>query len=161
MNKTTITQQLINRRTEDGNWLQGCDHTTMLLNPKNRNSIIEKCCKEILENEISFDSIACCGISGLLIAPVVAEKIKKNLIVVRKKNDTRYSPFQYEGVIPKTYIIIDDLVCSGKTIKHIMNTIQEDCPNAKCFGVYCFLKDKCAYKTDKTLCKKELGIEYL
>ena len=43
------------------------------------------------------------------------------------------------------YIIVDDLICSGETVKHIINTISEDCPNAKCLGVYCFLKDKKQY----------------
>ena len=161
MNNMTTTQQLINRRTDDGNWLQGCDHTTLLLNPRTKNRIINQSCEDLYENGVYFDSIACCGISGLLVAPIVAEKIKKNLIIVRKKNDTRYSPFQYEGVVPKRYIIIDDLICSGKTVNHIIETIQEDCPNAKCVGIYCFMKDKCAYRLDASLCKKELGIEYL
>lgn len=155
------TQQLLNRRTDDGNWLQGCDHTTVLLNPRIKREIINNCCKDLESNEIYFDSIACCGISGLLVAPIVAENIKKNLVIVRKKNDKRYSPFQYEGVVPNNYIIIDDLICSGKTVKHILDTISEDCPNAKCVGIYCFLKDKCAYKLDNSLCKRDLGIEYL
>lgn len=155
------TQQLLNRRTDDGNWLQGCDHTTVLLNPRIKREIINNCCNDLKNNEICFDSIACCGISGLLVAPIVAENIKKNLVIVRKKNDKRYSPFHYEGVIPKSYIIIDDLICSGKTIKHIIKTIQEDSPMSKCVGVYCFLKDKCAYRADGDLCKRELGVEYL
>jgi hypothetical protein len=42
-----VTQQLINRRTADGKWLQGCDHTAILLNPKTRNKIIEQAISEI------------------------------------------------------------------------------------------------------------------
>jgi orotate phosphoribosyltransferase-like protein len=154
-------QQLINRRTEDGKWLQGCEHTTILLNRKIKNKIIYQTTSDLKNNEIYFDSIVCCGISGLLVAPIVADNLKKNLVIIRKKNDKRYSPFQYEGVVPQNYIIVDDLICSGETVKHIINTISEDCPNAKCLGVYCFLKDKCAYRLDPMLCKRQIGIEYL
>ena len=159
--QTPVSEQLINRRTEDGSWLQGCDHTTILLNPKIRNKIILQCVDVLRSYSDNFDSIACCGISGLLVVPQISELLKKNIIVVRKKNDKRYSPFQYEGVVPKKYVIIDDLICSGKTVKHIIKTISDDCVRAECIGIYCFLKDKCAYKSDHPLCKRDLGIEYL
>ena len=159
--QTSLSEQLINRRTEDGNWLQGCDHTTMLLNHKIRNKIIFQCIEHLKNTEKDFDSIACCGTSGLLIVPQVCEILKKNIIIIRKKNDKRYSPFQYEGVIPKKYLIIDDLICSGNTVKHITNVVKEDCPRSQCIGIYCFMKDKCAYRTNNELCKRDLGIDYL
>lgn len=154
-------EQLINRRTENGGWLQGCDHTTILLNPKIRNKIIFQCIDDLKKHFSKFDAIACCGTSGLLVVPQITELLKKNIIVVRKKNDQRYSPFEYEGVVPRKYLIIDDLICSGKTVKHIINTISEDCPRSECVGIYCFMKDKCAYRSSQELCKRDLGIEYL
>ena len=156
-----VTQQLINRRTADGRWLQGCDHTAILLNPKTRNKIIEQAISEIKKTQISFDTIACCGISGLLVVPQIAEKLHKNTIVIRKANDKSYSPFHYEGVMPNKYLIIDDLICSGKTVKHILSTIKDDCSIAECLGIYCFLKDQCASRTNPSLCKRDLGINYI
>ncbi len=156
-----FAQQLINRRTDDGKWLQGCDHTTLLLNHKIRNKIIFKCVQYFKKAKLDFDTIACCGTSGLLVVPQISEILKKNILVVRKANEKRYSPFQYEGPIPNKYVIIDDLICSGKTIKHILHTIKEDCPRSLCIGVYSFFKDKCAYRTNNSLCKRDLGIEYL
>ena len=114
---TTFAKQLINRRTEDGKWLQGCDHTTLLLNPKIRNKFIAQSIKDLTKHINKFDSIVCCGVSGLLVVPTISEIIKKNIVVVRKENEKRYSPFQYEGVVPSNYIIIDDLICSGDTVK--------------------------------------------
>ncbi len=157
----TFAKQLIDRRTDDGKWLQGCDHTTLLLNHKIRNKIIFKCIQHFKKAALDFDTIACCGTSGLLVVPQISEILKKNMLVVRKANEKRYSPFQYEGPIPNKYIIIDDLICSGKTIRHILNTIKEDCPRSLCIGVYSFFKDKCAYRTNNSLCKKDLGIDYL
>jgi len=156
-----FAEQLINRRTEDGKWLQGCDHTTLLLNHKIRNKIIFQCMNDLKNIDFSFDTIACCGTSGLLVVPQISELLKKNILVVRKKKEKRYSPFQYEGPIPNKYIIVDDLICSGKTVKHIIYTIKEDCPRAECIGVYSFFKDKCAYRTNSSLCKRDLGIDYL
>lgn len=159
--QTNATKQLINRRTEDGRWLQGCDHTAILLNPKTRNKIIEQAILDIKKSKISFDTIACCGISGLLVVPQIAEKLHKNTIVIRKINDKSYSPFHYEGVMPHKYIIVDDLICSGKTVKHIISTIKTDSDIAECMGVYCFLKDQCSYRTNNSLCKRDLGIKYI
>ena len=50
-----------------------------------------------------------------------------------------------EGVTPFRYVIVDDLVCSGYTIQHIKSTIYEDCPKARCVGVYCYMPEECAY----------------
>jgi len=154
-------QELLNRRTENGQWMQGCEHTTSLLNKNVRNKVIFDAIESLIKIEKQFDTIACCGTSGLLVVPQISEILKKNILVVRKRNEQRYSPFAYEGAVPEKYIIIDDLICSGKTVKHIINTISEDCTRAKCLGVYVFFKDKCAYKADISLCKRDLGIEYL
>lgn len=155
----SLSKDLINRRTHDGQWMQGCEHTTSLLNSTVRNKVIFNTI-DILR-KLNFDTIACCGTSGLLVVPQISEILKKNIIVIRKKNEKRYSPFDYEGVVPKNYVIVDDLICSGDTVKHIIKLIKLECPKAKCIGVYTFFKDKCAYRKDKSLCKKDLGIDYL
>lgn len=154
-------ENLIYRRTDTGQWMQGCEHTTSLLNTKFRNKTIFEIVNRLKQLNNNFDTIACCGTSGLLVVPQVSEILKKNILIIRKKKEKRYSPFAYEGAVPRNYVIVDDLICSGSTIKHILNTIQEDCPMAKCLGVFCFLKDKCAYSKDPELCKKKLGIDYL
>lgn len=154
-------QNLIHRRTDTGQWMQGCEHTTNLLNTTYRNQIINETVDRLTELYNDFDTIACCGTSGLLVVPRVCEILKKNILIVRKKKEKRYSPFSYEGAVPKNYVIVDDLICSGSTIKHIINTIQEDCPTSNCIGVYIFFKDKCAYNNNSILCKKDLGINYL
>lgn len=160
--KSCVTT-LAKRKTKDGKWIQGCDHTAALLNPKTRNKIIFDCINNLKKYNLDFDTIACCGTSGLLVVPQITEILEKNILVVRKKNEKRYSPFQYEGPVPNNYLIIDDLICSGSTIKHILKTIKEDCPNSECIGVYCFMKEKCAYSFDggNDLCKKHIGIRYL
>lgn len=157
------SDSIIHRKTNDGKWIQGCDHTSILLNHKKRNEIINNAIKDIKEAKLSFDTIACSGVSGMLVAPRISEILNKNIMIIRKENERRYSPFQYEGVVPSRYIIVDDLICSGKTIRHILKTIREDCVRSECIGVYCFLKDKCSYGSESgaDFCKRDLGVKYL
>jgi adenine/guanine phosphoribosyltransferase-like PRPP-binding protein len=145
----TLQQELDDfRRTADGKVIQGASHTCRVLNHKSRNSVIIKAVCDLRKISNQFDSIACCGVSGLMVVPQIAELLDKHIVVIRKKNEKSYSDFPMEGVTPFRYIIVDDLVCSGSTIKHIKNTIHEDCPKAQCVGVYCYMPDECAYRSD-------------
>ena len=151
------------RKTNDGKYIQGCEHTCQVLNHKNRNKVIITAVCDLRKVE-SFDSIVCCGISGLLVAPQIAEILNKHLVVVRKENDKCYSDFGIEGVAPYRYIIIDDLICSGKTVQHIQNTIKEEHPRATCVGIYCYLPTESAYSADNDgskLCYRDLGANLL
>ena len=136
------------RLTKDGKVIQGASHTCKVLNHKVRNGIIIKAVCDLRKIKDSFDSIVCCGISGLMVAPQIAELLDKHIVVIRKAKEKCYSDFPMEGVTPFRYIIIDDLVCSGSTIKHIKNTIYEDTPKAQCIGVYCYMPEECAYRED-------------
>jgi len=136
------------RRTDDGDIIQGASHTCMVLNHKNRNKIIIKAVCDLRKIADTFDSIACCGVSGLMVVPQIAELLNKNIVVVRKPDEKRYSSFYIEGVSPFRYIVVDDLICSGDTFKWIRQTIYEDNPKAICNGLYCYIPDECAYTTE-------------
>lgn len=135
------------RRTEDGKVIQGASHTCRVLNHKVRNKIIIKAVCDLRKLKDQFDSIVCCGISGLVVAPQISEILNKHLVIIRKPNEKCYSEFPMEGVTPFRYVIVDDLICSGSTIKHIKNTIYEDTPKARCVGLYCYMPEECAYTT--------------
>ncbi len=151
------------RRTSDGKYIQGCSHTCHVLNHKTRNKIIIQAVCKLRKIETTFDSIACCGVSGLMVVPQIAELINKNIIVVRK-GERCYSEFRTEGVAPFRYIILDDLICSGSTVKYIKKILKDEYPRSICQGVYCYLPNECAYKDDEDgsrICKRDLGIPLL
>jgi len=137
------------RRTPDGKIIQGAAHTSRVLNHKYRNGVIIKAVCSLRKIEKDFDSIACCGVSGLMVVPQIAEILNKNIIIVRK-DERRYSEFYLEGVSPSRYVIVDDLICSGLTIKRIINSIEEDTPRAKCIGVYFYLGEECAFNASNS-----------
>ena len=151
------------RKTSDGKYIQGASHTCHVLNHKVRNKIIIKAVCDLRNIADSFDSIACCGVSGLMVVPQIAELLNKHILIVRK-DEKRYSEFRTEGVAPFRYVVIDDLICSGTTIKNITNNIKEEYPRAKCIGVYCYLPEECGYSADKQgskLCETDLGMPLL
>ena len=148
------------RRTPDGKIIQGCSHTSRILSHKYRNKIIMDSYCALRDKDIMYDSIACCGTSGLMVVPQIAELLKKNIIVVRKELNG-YSDFMVEGARAIRYIIIDDLICSGTTAKHIIDNINEEMPKAECIGIWSYMKDQCIYRTTPELCRKNLGVPYL
>ena len=151
------------RKTQDGKYIQGASHTCHVLNHKERNSIIIKAVCKLRKITDSFDSIACCGISGLMVVPQIAELLNKHIIIVRKQEKC-YSEFRTEGVAPFRYIIVDDLICSGQTIKNIKKTLKEEYARSHCVGAYCYLPNECSYRNTmegSKLCLKELGIPLL
>ena len=152
------------RRTPDGKIIQGAAHTCMVLNHKVRNKIIIKAVCDLRKINNEFDSIVCSGVSGLIITPQVSEILNKHLIIVRKKNEERYSEFTVEGTNPGRYIILDDLICSNNTVKHIMKSIKEESTRSICIGAYFYLPEECSYKHNADgdkLFKKDLGIKLL
>lgn len=93
--------------------------------------LIPKLIKKL--KKYDFDSIAFTGMSGALVAPIVAIKMNKPLIMVRKEQDTdNHSHKKVEGFIDaKKYVIIDDCIASGKTRNHIKKMVKKFAPNAK------------------------------
>lgn len=71
-----------------------------------------------------FDTIVFRGMSGTLIAPSVADILGKNMVVVRK-SDGSHSSYVIEGFMDlKNYVIIDDLIFSGSTVRTILESIH-------------------------------------
>jgi adenine/guanine phosphoribosyltransferase-like PRPP-binding protein len=148
-------------RLTNGGVIQGASHTCHVLNHKERNRIIIKTVCDLRKISNDFDSIVCCGVSGLMVVPQIAELLNKNILIVRK-NEKRYSQFRTEGIAPVHYVVIDDLVCSGTTIKHITSIIKDEYTRARCIGAYMYLPEECAYKTDTSkLFERDFGFPFL
>lgn len=72
-----------------------------------------------------FQAIAYRGESGGLVAPALAMTMKKNLIMVRKRTDNCHSNQIVEGSECDGYVIVDDLICHGDTIKDIVKKVTK------------------------------------
>jgi hypothetical protein len=84
-----------------------------------------------------FDSIAFTGMSGACTAPTLALRLNKELIMVRKDNDTDcHEPRKVHGNDKcKNYVIVDDFTSSGETAERVQREIFRIFPHAHCLGV--------------------------
>ncbi len=86
-----------------------------------------------------FDAIAVRGMSGSLVGPQIAMNLDKQLIIVRK--ETSHSCSKVEGYFSNNtrYIIVDDFIGTGATVRSIIDNIQESCHvsmyKATCVGL--------------------------
>ena len=96
----------------------------------------------------NYDALACRGVSGLLIAPLLACRLNKSLLVVRKPSeDNLHTTRTVEGdQAARRYIIIDDFMSSGETVNAIQEEIGRFAPQAVCLGL---LEVNKLYSTDK------------
>lgn len=161
---STFNSYVDPRRIVNNGVIQGADHTSLVLNHKLRQKYVNEATTTLRKILDDFDSIVCCGISGLIVVPQIAEVLDKNILIVRKPPNERmreYSTFILEGAPPKRYVIVDDLVCSGNTIRYIMKQIKLEIPSAKCMGMYAYMKESCSYRVAAQNFKKRFGVEYL
>ena len=118
------------------NSYRGPSHTVNFINPRRLKRYIALAVKYLKQYHGQYDTIAFAGISGAVIGPVVAMKLKKECILVRKNGDLRQSYAEVIGYDEcRKYIIIDDFVCSGNTVKMIQNKIHDFLPYAECLGI--------------------------
>ena len=128
-----------------------CYYLEEALRPVNRTEIINRTIKYL--KGIKFNSVVVSGASGLAIGPIIAYKLRKNLVIIRKPKEKTHSDDMVEGQLGKSYIIIDDFIDTGATIRRILRTIAKDGQWAKCVGVYTYMRgnDWNNHKLTKTL----------
>lgn len=91
----------------------------------------------------SFDAIAFRGLSGSLVAPIVAHMMDKTLLAVRK-GEQCHSVHMVEGDHnARRYVILDDFISSGTTVREILKWVGREIPHARCIGAleYCYVND--------------------
>lgn len=112
-----------------------------------------------LAKQYDFQAFAFRGMSGSLIAPLLAYKMRKSLLAVRKPKhcdapeSQSHSFLHVEGdEAASRYIIIDDFTSSGATVRAILEGISEFAPEAKCLG--------CIYFRGPMLYNEKVHLDY-
>lgn len=117
----------------------GTPYLQEVLNPHFLQELVEKIISKINNLNLSFKAIAFRGTSGALIAPIIAYKLNKNIICIRKLEERNHSGYRMEGVRGNfDYIIIDDLIDSGATIRAITQGVNDGNSHygkANCVGI--------------------------
>jgi len=94
---------------------------------------------------LEFQAIAVSGISGLILGTALAIRLHKRLIIVRKEKESRHSSFITEGVLSIdgvdriNYVIVDDFIFTGQTIRRIQAEVCIHTNNrSKCLGAFLY-----------------------
>jgi adenine/guanine phosphoribosyltransferase-like PRPP-binding protein len=93
--------------------------------------------------KVKFQTIVCTGLSGVIFASPLSIMMNKQLIVIRKESDTKHASFNgiekncHADKIGK-YVIVDDLIDSGRTIKRIKEIMAGCFENATHVGTYLY-----------------------
>lgn len=91
-----------------------------------------------------FDTIAFSGHSGAAYAYPLSVQLKCDLICIRKSKTARYDA-KFEGNEDcQNYIIVDDCIDTGVTVKRIQKEISKHSPQANLQAI--FLYDALPYK---------------
>ena len=121
------------------------------LNPVKREDVIARLVAYIKGSGIEFDAIACRGVSGMAISPIISHILHKSLITVRKEDVTKNeldTHGAYNCEIPsnwdiKTYIIIDDFIGTGNTVDTIISMLKNPDDlheELTCVGVFTYVQ---------------------
>lgn len=76
---------------------------------------------------ITFDTLVCTGLSGVMVVPTLARELtvalgkKVNLLVVRKGEKTHGMPL--EGRLGNEWLFVDDFICHGDTIRKVYKAV--------------------------------------
>lgn len=116
-------------------------------------TVAKRVCKSLkkLQKKLKFDAIAFTGTSGAAIAYPVSVLTGMHLICVRKTSEKSHGK-RIEGTFKnvRRYIILDDFIAEGGTIKKIAEELAKesdaayyDYDRARCVGVC--LYDRTAY----------------
>lgn len=138
-------------------------YLNVVYDTKKFHKTIRKIVKIIKDNGLQFDAIAFRGNSGSAAAYPLSYLLNKPLICIRK--DSSHHGKKYEGAVGvQTYIIVDDFVESGTTIKEIRNIIKDrhdrsDFSNPECVAIILYddLRDDLSDKTPKII-ERNFGI---
>lgn len=105
--------------------------------PNQRRKILRDMTKELRRHEKKFETIVCTGLSGTLIAPSLADRLKKSLVVLRKGESSHGVDIEWTSDNPpiRNFIIVDDVVSTGETVQRILEEIRAHWPKATCKGI--------------------------
>jgi orotate phosphoribosyltransferase-like protein len=103
--------------------------------------IVRAMTKMVKDSNVEFDTVVFRGMSGALIAPILAYRLKKYVAVCRKESDGSHSGHsgKLEGNVDiKNFIIIDDFIDMGTTVEIILKTVKDCSPSSKCVGIFLY-----------------------
>src|SRR3989338_922465 len=118
-----------------------CDNRLLLSMTKERAKIVEHYLKKIKQEKIQFDVVAGIATASIPWAAIVAEKLKKPMIYIRKEAKDHGRENLIEGGLEKgqKVLVIEDLVSTGGTsISSVEAARKEGAVVEKCLAIFSY-----------------------
>lgn len=105
-------------------------HTKKIFDSSDFKKLVTKATAKVkaLQKKEKINALAVCGNSGIILGSVLSYRLKIPLLVVRKNGDNKCADsLKVNGILADEcrYLIIDDLISSGDTVKLIASRIKE------------------------------------
>jgi hypothetical protein len=108
----------------DGVLMTACNHEHELFSLHERNKVIQRLMDRLLPRHDEFDAIAISGYSMAMIVPIIADRLQKNVVLVRKSSEQRASEYNVEGIHGQRCVFVDDMVDSGHTFTRVYEGLE-------------------------------------
>ena len=98
-----------------------------------------------------YDTIVFTGYSGSALAYILSKELNIPLICVRKSNERSHFVNDGSGLLEgsldcQRYIIVDDFIASGRTVRRISEVMEDGMPTAKCVGILLYTAQQANHK---------------
>jgi len=105
------------------------EYTKQVFVHKSLKALVKKVLPKVrsLKRSLKFNALAVRGHSGIIVGTVLSYQTGIPLLVVRKPGESRHDSLHVNGNIPNEcrYLIVDDLISTGSTIRFISNKLKE------------------------------------
>ncbi len=92
-------------------------------------AVVDMTTRLLGDHRSEFDFIACSGMSGVVVAAPVSLALHKPVVIVRKPEDQNLHHRGSDVISDKqargAYVIVDDFISSGRTLKFIWETLDK------------------------------------
>lgn len=114
------------------------DYLHHALDPVQRRRVVDEAIERL--RPMDFNTIAVSGFSGTTIGSIVADRLNKALCIVRKGHDRdsehTHSDRKVEGPVNSRFVIVDDFIAGGNTVRRMISEITNVKIGGVCIGVY-------------------------
>lgn len=118
-----------------------------------RKKIVRNAIEKFEQHHVEFDTIIGQGLSGSLVAPLLADALGKSFAIVRKDGATSHGTYPVEGIIGAKWIMVDDFIASGNTVRNIYDKVTNFTKSkfirTELVGGYFYVYNE--FKTEKNL----------
>lgn len=107
----------------------------------------------------NVDTLVGTGVSGALVVPYIGRVLDVHWALVRKPTEGSHSPHLVEGTIGECWVLVDDLIDTGATLRRVEEAIKLDLYGwtTYCAGAITYL-DSVNYITPDDI-EMEYGLE--